>query len=161
MSANKGGITLEFKSNTKAADSKIEAALKRALDRIAIKWQAEAKLAAPVDTGRLRASIAFSTPTVSGLHTETYSTGVVQYDTPPVKGLTVQVGTNVEYALAVHEGLESEFAYRSGNQTKTFTIQRKPNKFIEDPGRALAGEFRGFIEKEIRKATGGTQGRLP
>jgi hypothetical protein len=154
MSANKGGITLEFKSNTKAADSKIEAALKRALDRIAIKWQAEARKAAPVDTGRLRASIAFSTPNVQALHTENYKDGVVQYQPPATQGLTAQVGSNVEYALQVHEGLPGEMASREGGRTvRRSSPKRKPNKFIEEPGRQFNSVFQRMITEEIQKAT--------
>jgi hypothetical protein len=161
MTRNRGGITYEFKSNRDAVNARVETALRRALDRIAIRWQAEAKQAAPVDTGRLRASIAFSTPNVQALHTETYKGGVVQYQPPEAQGLTAQVGTNVEYALVVHEGLSGTMAYREGNTTKYQNVQRKPNKFIETPGRQLASTFRSIVDEEVRKATGGTQGRVP
>lgn len=157
MSRNRGGITFEFKSNRDAVNGTIETALHRALDRIAIRWQAEAKLAAPVDTGRLRASIAFSTPNVQALHTETFKEGVVQYQPPDVQGLTAQVGTNVEYGLVVHEGLSGTMAFRQNNTTQYRNVKRKPNKFIETPGRQLAPTFRSIVDEEIRKATGGTR----
>ena len=156
MSRNRGGITFEFKSNRDAVNGTIETALRRALDRIAIRWQADAKLAAPVDTGRLRASIAFSTPNVQALHTETFKEGVVQYQPPDVQGLTAQVGTNVEYGLVVHEGLSGTMAFRQNNTTQYRNVKRKPNKFIETPGRQLAPTFRGIVDEELRKATGGT-----
>jgi len=151
MSDNRGGITFELTSNIKAVDANVEARLRRALDRIAIKWQAEAIKAAPVDTGRLRASIAISTPNVQALHTANYSEGAVQYEPPTEQGLTAMVGTNVEYALAVHEGLPSGFAYRRNNQTVVMQVERRPDKFIEEPGRALQPTFQRMIQEELTR----------
>ncbi len=147
------GVSFQYKSNAPVVMTTTEQALKRALDRIAIKWQAEARKIAPVDTGRLRASIAFSTPNVPGLFSTTE---------PVDQGLTAIVGTNVEYALAVHEGLPQGHPIRRNGKVHPMPNGRDPNKFIETPGRQNAGTFERFVTEELRKVTGGgsTQGRL-
>lgn len=105
----RSGLTLAMETNRRATEGAIRAALTRALNRIAIRWHADARLNAPVDTGRLRASIAFTTPTVRALHTETYPGsdgkpgGVISYQPPEPGDLEAAVGTNVEYAPDVHE----------------------------------------------------------
>jgi hypothetical protein len=67
----------------------------RDLSRRGVRVQNRAKILAPVLHGRLRASITVSAP----------------YSIP--HGLAVQIGTNVIYARAVHEGAGSPFAPRS------------------------------------------------
>jgi hypothetical protein len=169
--SEKAGITFELKTNVTVMNEKIEAALQKALNRIAIKWQAESRKAAPVNLGRLRASIAFSTPTNNALHTAAYKGGVVQYQPPAVQGLTAQVGSNVEYAMAVHEGFSGVVQVQKHERTitklfgkripaRTITIRghtrkmnRDPNKFIETPGRDLNDTFKGMVDTEVRKAT--------
>ena len=65
------------------------------LTRRAIRVANAARLGAPVKYGRLRASIVWTAPMMSS------------------DGLVVQVGTNVKYSLAVHEGSGSPYAPRS------------------------------------------------
>jgi phage gpG-like protein len=65
------------------------------LTRRAIRVENMAKTLCPVDRGRLRSSIDHTDPQPIG------------------RGLVVQIGTNVEYALAVHEGSGSDAAPRS------------------------------------------------
>lgn len=151
--SEESGVSFEFTSNRVIVQQRQEQALRRALDRIAIRWQAAARLAAPVDTGRLRASIAFSTPNVPGLFSTTE---------PVQQGLTAVVGSNVEYALAVHEGLPQGHPIRRNGKVHPMPNGRDPNKFIETPGRQLASTFENMITDELRKAAGGTatQGRL-
>jgi hypothetical protein len=173
------GITFEFVSNVPATRARVEQGLRRALDRIAIRWQKEAKIAAPVDLGRLRASIAFSTPNIQALHTESYRGGVVQYmPPPPPNELTAQVGSNVEYARAVHEGFSGVVTVKAHKRTikkvfgkpitpraiqveeHTRRMSRTPNKFIETPGRDLLPRAQQIVAQEIQRATVGQQGRL-
>lgn len=142
-------ISFTLKSNVPAVTEDIERRLRRALDRIGIKWQAESKINispgspnAAVDTGRLRASIAFSTPNVQAVHSEAYpgsksgAAGIVSYPVPKLDPLTVGVGTNVEYGAKVHEGI----GMRAG-----------PRKFIEDPMRANLDLFKRMTEEELAR----------
>ena len=104
------GITFTLTANVDAVTDEIEARINRALNRIGIRWHAAARQACPVDTGRLRSSIAFTTPTLAqpvqvaagnGQPAETF--------TPPsAERGTVIVGSNVEYAPAIHEGVNTE-----------------------------------------------------
>lgn len=151
--SEESGVSFEFTSNRVAVNAAQEQVLRRALDRIAIRWQAAARLAAPVDTGRLRASIAFSTPNVPGLFATT---------APIEQGLTAMVGTNVEYALAVHEGLPQGHPIRRNGKVHPMPNGRDPNKFIETPGRQLASTFENMVTEELRRINrgGSTQGRL-
>lgn len=156
------GISFELRTNVPTVNRTIETALKRALDRIAIRWQAAARQQVPVDTGRLRSSIAFSTPNQPAL-----GTGVNELN----QGLTAIVGTNVEYAVAVHEGFTGtvnvqahdrkikkvfgrsipEKTIRVGPHTRS--VNRDPNKFIETPARQLSGSFQQIVTDELRKVT--------
>jgi hypothetical protein len=104
--------------------------INRALDRIAIEWTAIAKLTitdmiysrprTPDEyrlTGRLRASIAFSSPNSPGTQTDTMLDGTVISSSVPQTNGAVIVGSNVEYANAVHNGLE-------GRAPRPFLIER-------------------------------------
>jgi hypothetical protein len=124
-------------SHVRAVNAATERALERALNRVAIHWHAEARQAAPVDTGRLMSSIAFSTPTSNAFHQESYAGrgskpgGTVAYQPPRARGLEAMVGTNVEYAAAVHER------------------HRDKRGFIEVPGRENAPRYRGMISEAL------------
>lgn len=67
----------------------------RDLTRRAMRVRNTARTLSPVDMGRLRSSITATDPV------------------PIAEGLLVQVGTNVLYSLAVHEGSGSPYAPRS------------------------------------------------
>lgn len=190
MSKATSRISFAIKTNVPAVTADVERRLRRALDRIGIKWQAEAKknispgsANAAVDTGRLRASIAFSSPNVQAVHTEAYAGsesspgGVVSYPVPKLdaryRALTVGVGSNVEYAAAVHEGINAQVA--AVNATRVRAHQRKrgsttvhvraheraahtrnvparaPRKFIEEPMRANLDTFRKMTEEELKR----------
>jgi hypothetical protein len=140
-------VSFTVQSNVRAVTADVERRAKRALDRIAIKWQADAKVNispgqpnAAVDTGRLRASIAFSTPNVQAVHSEAYPGGsggpggVVSYLPPKPAELTATVGTNVQYGPAIHEGLKG-----------------RPRKFIEEPMLALIPTFKRYTEEELTR----------
>ena len=132
-----------FTSNARAVTQATTAAVERGLVRAAVHWHGEARQAAPVDTGRLRASIAFSAPGVNAFHNEQYagrggkSGGTVAYQPPPTSDLQALVGTNVEYAPMVHE------------------THATRGKFIEVPGRENAHTYRAMIREELAKVTTG------
>lgn len=73
----------------------IEDEIRAALNKSALRIVADAKKAAPVDTGRLRASITMMS-NVAG------------------RGLVLEVGTNVEYAAAVEYGTGRRGAESTG-----------------------------------------------
>ena len=135
------GATFRVESYTRAVDAATTVALERALNRIAIHWHGEARQRAPVDTGRLRSSIAFSTPTTNAFHQETYRGrgkkpgGMVAYQPPAARGLEAMVGTNVEYGPAVHE------------------LHPTAKGFIEDPGNENAERYQDIIREEVTRAT--------
>ena len=64
--------------------------LGRSLDYLGARINAEARAFCPVDTGRLRRSIHVTPVTRRG------------------NSLVIQIGSNVEYAIFVHEGHQSE-----------------------------------------------------
>ncbi len=140
-----GGLTFVLESHVDRANAAVEAGATRALNRIAIDWHAAARQSVPVDTGRLRASITFTTPTVHALHSERYPGnpatgkpgGVINYLPDPPENLTTAVGTNVEYAQEVHE------------HHKTMS------KFIEEPAELNQAKWQTWLEEEIRRATDG------
>ena len=138
----KGGLAMRLESRVVATEAEIRQAVIVALNRIAIDWHAEARLRAPVDTGRLRASIAFTTPTVHALHTETFPGsdgkpgGTISYMPPAPDALEAAVGTNVEYAADVHEN----------HPTKA--------KYIEDAAVERSGRWGEIMLEELRKVGG-------
>ena len=77
-----------------AAGPRVRKAASREVVRAALRVQAEAKANTPVDTGRLRNSIAVA-DNEAGLD----AVGMLSPDT-----LSAVVGTNVEYAIYVHNG---------------------------------------------------------
>lgn len=101
------GITFTLKSNRKNATAAVHAALERALNRMALPWHAAATDEVPVDTGRLKSSITFSTPTIQKAVAYTDRNGKgASFRPPKPPPLTLQVGTNVEYGPEVHEGVD-------------------------------------------------------
>jgi hypothetical protein len=150
-------------------------AVNRALNRIGIHWSAQAKQACPVDTGRLRASTTFSTPTMRATVTPMGGEPFTPPEPPP---FTVQVGTNVEYGPAVHEGVDAgttisvprHTVRAHTRKTKHGAVSvrehergpyeyasrgRAPNKYIEGPGTANREVYVGWIIEALQSAEGG------
>lgn len=98
--------------NTAEIIEKMDAAIARALEAVGIQAEGDAKLLCPEDTGRLRNSI-----------THTIDAG----------DNTAVIGTNVEYALYVHEG----------------TRKMKGQPFLKDAVTQHADDYRGIIEKYL------------
>jgi len=160
-------VTFKFESNKVAALSDMERKKNRALDRCAIAWHNAARQATPVDTGRLRASLSWATPTNKDQVGRTYNGGVIQYTPPDPAKDSAEVGSNVEYALAVHEGINTTVAIKAHDRkiTKvwgrtikpkvikvkahTRKVNRRPIKFIEGPGRLLVWYFKEVFTQEM------------
>ena len=118
-------------SHVRSVNAATERALERGLNRVAIHWHGEARQRAPVDTGRLMSSIAFSAP---GTNPFVMLEGGGGFQPPAVRGLEAMVGTNVEYAPTVHE------------------LHRDKSHFIEAPGKENSGHYQGIIREELANA---------
>jgi hypothetical protein len=162
---------LSFTLEHTPPEGAMDEAIQRALNRIGVRWQAGAKLAAPVDSGRLRSSITFCTPTTRALHTTVWKGGVESYMPPMARKNSVHVGTNVDYARAVHEGVMAHMetvlphtvrAHKRKTKHGVVTVRahyrgmhsrrvpyRAPNKFIEKPAISLMRDFRKIFEQEF------------
>lgn len=99
-------------ANAKKTTAEVKDAVKNVVAESALNIQREAKKRTPVDTGRLRSSIA------------------IEFS----DGLTATIGTNVEYAAAVEFGSQPHFpppsalagwARRHGMNGKEFVLARK------------------------------------
>jgi len=96
--------TFRFETRVPQVTQEIERRLNRALNRVGVDWQKWSRIECPVDLGRLQSSITFSTPTTRTTVTPVGSAPFTPPEPPP---FTVQVGTNVEYGPAVHEGISA------------------------------------------------------
>lgn len=142
----KDRVTFVLETNVAEMNEATTRAATRALNRIAIDWHALARQSTPVDTGRLRASIAFTTPTVHALHTERFPGnaekgtpgGVISYLPPQPDTLRTEVGTNVEYADEVHE------------------THPTMSGFIRNPAIERNAAWQGILTEELGKI-GGTE----
>ena len=170
MSRNR--TTFRFETRLPEFTQVLTNALYDALNRIGIRWQKHSKIAAPLDTGRLKSSITFSTPTNQQTVTPMGGEPFTPPEPPP---FTVQVGTNVEYGPAVHEGISTGTEIKvprhsvkaHSRTTKAGTTSmvrahergpftythpgRDPNKFIEGPGTEHAEEFKQLILDALNK----------
>jgi len=95
----------KFESKADATMLTFEKYRKKGMQAIAIEVAGAARKRTPVDTGRLRASIAWA---VSGRkeHRGSWKGTVVQYTAQSPRG-EARVGTNVEYGPWVHENLDA------------------------------------------------------
>lgn len=101
--------------NTDKVIAQMETAIERALEAIGIEAESDAAAICPVDTGRLRNSI-----------THAIDDGEK----------VAIVGTNVEYALYVHEG----------------TSRHKGQPFLTDAVTRNAGKYRKLAEAALKGA---------
>lgn len=102
-----------LKDNTARFESELEDAIAGALEEIGIVAEGDAKRRCPVDTGRLRNSI---THALDGA------------------GKCVMVGTNVEYAVYVHEG----------------TSRHAGTPFLRDAVQSNQGRFQAIVKKHLQ-----------
>lgn len=138
-------VRVTFKTNVGAFMAKHEKALSAALEDIGGIWLGKAVLLTPVDSGVLRASIAWAADGETRRHSERYAgnervpPGVVEYS-PDAPANTVRLGSNTEYAIFVHEDLD---AYHKVGQAK----------FIEAPLRQNAEKWVGYIGRKLKAAS--------
>lgn len=104
---------------------------KKGLEAAAITIEGAAKRLTPVDTGRLRASIAWAADGETRRHAD----GEVQYEVTAPEG-TALIGTNLEYAVWVHENLNARHAVGQA-------------KFLEAAARQNEARARGLIRKGL------------
>ena len=163
--------TFRFETRLPEFTREMERRLNMALNRIGLDWQKHSKLACPVDTGRLMSSITFSTPTQQATATPMGGEPFTPPEPPP---FTAQVGTNVEYGPAVHEGIDagttirvprhSVRAHTRTTKSGTHTVSahergpfeyahpgRAGSKFIERPGSERADEYQRMILEALKE----------
>lgn len=142
------GMTPQRLASLADADALVGKPLRDALQRSAITVQSDAKRGAPVDTGRLRASI----------------TSAVDANAIP---RFATIGTNVEYAPWVHDGRKpgrmpppaalATWARRHGGQNP-YVLARligrrgiKAQPFLRDAFAVNVGRIRGYFERAGRE----------
>lgn len=135
-----------MESNVPAVEKATEDALHAALLDVAMVWLGKATLVTPVDSGVLRASLAYA---VNGTrrHSETAqpSGEIVAYNATAPR-LTARVGSNTEYAAAVHERLDP---------TVNWSARGTGPKFIETPLRENRDQWIAMIRSRLGTDLGG------
>lgn len=99
-------VTANFKSNSKEVKEALHEAVEMGLEAVGLQAAGYAQLLCPVDTGRLRNSIVYTTAesggSKGGLGEPARPEDMSPHSTPD-KG-TVVIGTNVEYAEIIELG---------------------------------------------------------
>ena len=109
-------MSLEIRAdNTSEILSKLSTAIERGLEKVGLEAEIDVERITPVDTGRLRNSIMHQVANGEK---------------------AVYVGTNVEYALFVHEGVHG----------------RKGQPFLTNAVTRNAKKYREIIEHELKNA---------
>lgn len=104
-------MSARYESHVPAVLFSFRQAVSRGLQAVAVEIAGEAKKRTPVDTGRLRASIAWAAE--GERHHKDTATGrdgtpvTVQFAAAAPEGVA-RVGTNVKYAPFVHEDLDAQ-----------------------------------------------------
>ncbi len=123
------------------------AAARAAMQDIGNVWLGESTLLTPVDSGMLRASLAWAadgerqhSKPYPGSEASSIPPGVVEYH-PSAPERTLRLGSNTEYAIFVHENL---FAHHKVGRAK----------FISAPLRQNAEKWVEYIARKAGEATG-------
>ncbi len=136
------GVQFTFTTTADEHLRELSAARSLGLAHVGSAWELLAKERVPVDTGYLRASITSAVENQRGTHAERYAGrgnkpgGTVTYQKPRAGAGEVHVGSNAEYAPAVHEDLTA--TRRSGGP-----------KFIEGPLRERESDWRAALQSFI------------
>lgn len=150
-------MNIQFTDNTKEAIEAKNEAVKKALYAVGMHLEGEAKeelenTPRRVDTGLLRNSITFAlsgeAPQIKSYHGDNPSrhnqveavpigrySGTAPND--PVNEQAVYIGTNVQYALYVHEGVQQRM---------------EPNRFLRNAVEKNQAQVKDYIERELKKA---------
>lgn len=175
-------VTFSVKSHVKELTAETERRVAIALDKVAIDWHAASTRAISEmvynqprgtykRTNRLRSSITFTSPNVHAAHTFAHEDGVETYTPPKPDRLEAMVGTNVEYAPAVHDGLGGGMvtvkahtrritqAFGRAINPRTVNVSshskmmpaRKAKPFIEQPGIGIAKVAPQMIIAELNR----------
>lgn len=167
-------ITFTVETNTQRVIDATQKQLNNALTSVALMWHEQAVNAAPVDTGRLRASLAWAAPGKPRWHTATVDGETVSYQVEATDDLSIAVGTNVEYAAAVHDGLGAQrvtvkahtrrITQAFGRPISPRSVQvtsfernvpaRSPRPFIAQPGQRIASELPRLLTRELNEMFG-------
>jgi hypothetical protein len=170
-------VTFSVQGNSKDVIKLTTAQLQKALFDVATAWHretVETQLGKMIYynkpgrtyrlTGRLRSSIVFVTPTTHGVHTYSFEGGSDSYTPPKAKGLEVLVGTNVEYAPALHDGVNAQSvtvrAHTRRTKTGTVNVQshtrnvpaRGAYPFISQAGYNILPQIPGMITRVLNEA---------
>lgn len=138
---------IKIEVHTDEVKNAMAEAMTRALEAAGLEAEGDAKIELEsdprrVDTGRLRNSI-------------THQVGDDE------EGKAAYIGTNVEYALWVHEGTGIYAAEGGGRQTPWvyedekgqthFTRGMKPNRFLRNAIEKNGEKYKNIIESELKK----------
>lgn len=132
------------KSNVRAVKRATKAAIKRGLTDVGMVWHGDAVRLTPVDTGLLRASLAWAVGTRQHDGRAVGSGGEVatsNYRVTAPEG-SVRLGTNVEYAPIVHEDVSGRIPRAGGAGGP---------KFIESPLRERQDAYTRLLAKALRE----------
>ena len=134
MSAN-----MKFNSNLPEVLREFKRKRKAGLQAAAIETAGAAKTMTPVDTGRLRASIAWAADGEARVHKDNWDENTVIYEVTAPLG-EARIGTNVNYAIYVHEDLDAHHPTGEAKFLENAIRQKQPRiEFLIRS--ALAGEF--------------------
>lgn len=144
MTINRTKFT--FTSSLQAHTTAMVEARKAGLNEIGLLWQLHATRLTPVDSGFLRASLAFAAEgskqhQESAVGQDGAINGEVAYEASAPAN-TVRLGSNQDYAIPVHEDLN---AHRRSGQAK----------FIEIPLQEHGPAWVELLARRLREAAGG------
>lgn len=133
------GVDVELQINVDAVKQEAESKIEKALMMVGMEAEGDAKIEIEsdprrVDTGRLRNSITWATQTQ---HSEPSGEGVVNAEDrcpSPTEQNVVQIGTNVEYAVYVHEG----------------TKHSDPNRFLRNAVENNRDKYKQMMDDVMR-----------
>ena len=135
---------IEYRDNTEAVLSALEAAIKRGNEAIGMTAERHAKKKCPVDTGRLRNSITYALAgeethvksyraNKGGKERETYT---YEGTADGEKGSGVYIGTNVEYSVFVENGAQGRTAVH----------------FLQDAATGHTDQYKKLMEDSMKNA---------
>jgi hypothetical protein len=182
------GISFRIEGTAAQAIAQTDLGVNAALNLIALAWQgrsirylSENIYNQPIPLGRdgkrqwlrtnrLRSSVAWAVPDKAYTHTKAFTGGTVSYPVPKSERHSIVLGSNVEYAPVIHEGLSNATqSVRAHTRTQshvfgrkvapfkvnvgpfTRTVNRRAVPFISQPGYDLLPQIPRIITGELRE----------